>query len=257
MSLVRTDKNIFITTALSFYNILYTEIDIAGRKLTTDDRKGLFGSKNPVKLDIAKMENRSLFSTIETVVREYNSIEHILSDEDTFFSYVLDYAIFLRTMEKTILYTNCKDYHYLYADISENGDIVSLNFHDDNSDISIRFEESKITNILSNQTSMIYDNKDTKLKFIEITIDRLFGKEMTTKIKYVYPEGSPQLNDITDEIMFKNVIHIFKEQMVYLFKEIMDDICRSFYKSLYSKDDSCCYIAYFSEIVENGLYYDE
>ena len=32
---------------------------------------------------------------------------------------------------------------------------------------------------------MIYDNKDTKLKFIEMTIDRLFGKEMTTKMQYI------------------------------------------------------------------------
>ena len=255
MSLItKPDQNMFSTMCLSLYNILYDEIDIKHRKLTTDPHRWLFG-KSPKPVQKEDMDHPiGLYTSISAIIKEYNSASRILSDEDTFFAYVLDYAIFLRTMEKTIQYTNCSEKHTLYADTSENEDCVSLTYHTDDCKITIKFEESKINNILSKQSSIIYDNPDSKLKFVDITIDRFFGKEMTSKIRYVYPEGSPQLKDNSDIIMYHNVLHVFRKEMKSLLFEILNSICESFEEGLSGSIDT--YVdGFWGEIVENGLYY--
>ena len=236
MSIIKnlSEDNIFNDIAFGLYEILYRAKYVYKYKdlCTTVTRK--YKYTKVYETEIAELKSK------------YDILMTRLYQDEHFFTYVLEFIIFLRTMEKSIFYNNGED-SWLYAYTSDDGSVATLRYKEipENYEITVKFEESKINNILSKGSSVIYNNDDAKLKFIEIVIDRKFGKEMMSKIRYIYPDGNPQLEDKSDEIMYLNTILIFRKEIIVLFIHILNTICYSIFTNSAIR---------WEDLIDNGLY---
>ena len=239
MSIIKnlSEDNIFNDIAFGLYEIIY---------------KAKYVYKYENLRTTKKYKYTKIYeSELAELKSKYDILMTRLEQDEHFFTYVLEFIIFLRTMEKSIFYKNDES-RLLYAYTSDDGSVASLRYRDpigvkdkEDYDITVKFEESKINNILSKGSSVIYNNDDAKLRFIEIAIDRKFGKEMVSKIRYIYPDGNPQLEDKSDEIMYLNTIVILRKEMLELLDYILTRIC---YTILGSS------VVQWKDLINNGLY---
>ena len=234
MSIIKnlSEDNIFNDIAFGLYEILY---------------KAKYVYKYENLRSTKKYKYTKIYeSELAELKSKYDILMTRLEQDEHFFTYVLEFIIFLRTMEKSIFYKNDES-RLLYAYTSDDESVALLKYGDTFTDVNItvKFEESKINNILSKGSSVIYNNDDTKLKFIEIVIDRKFGKEMMSKIRYIYPDGSPQLEDKSDEIMYLNTINTVRAEILSSFDTILCTICNS----MFGNSET-----YWKDILNYGLY---
>ena len=66
-----------------------------------------------------------------------------------------------------------------------------------------------------------------------------------SKIRYIYPDGNPQLEDKSDEIMYLNTILIFRKEIIVLFIHILNTICYSIFTNSAIR---------WEDLIDNGLY---
>lgn len=168
-----------------------------------------------------------LYNSVDKRYREF--IEQLQSTNKTDIALLFkDFAVFLVNMEKCFLYNNDST-NIIHSEIDEikqeykliiDCDQYSIVYEFNVSAINMPGSKAKFSNPLAFMDDII-DNDD-KVIFINVFIERSFGKNMINEYKFI--QGSaPILEDISDVILYDNIINISKKIIIDSLIDILDN----------------------------------
>jgi hypothetical protein len=227
-------KNKFEKVNFDFYHILYYYRFI-------DKELYIHKSNRRYKSCINSNTDYSYNISIDDIKKEYNDLIDIRlyrSPISEWLNLVKEFAIYLRTAEKCFMYINDSS-SCLYSEIINNKTILCTKKIDNQYNITISFENTKITDIM--KTITVFDDPEKALvSFINIEVNRYYGKEMSNSFKFLSSD-SPAFNDETDLVLFNNIRDIVNKYIVKTYDNILNDTIYKvgIYNRIHGDSDFC------------------
>ena len=205
--------------------------------------------KSIVKLNIEdKEEKKSLFKfkkDNEEVNNEVNTdllitnfktsieLSHYLNNKysNNIVEFIEDYVQFLLYVEKCYFYENT-DEQPIYCEMTKDSSTLYIVPLEENIKIKVEIEESVIDNISDDKENSLFDflndieEDNTKLKFLNITIIRKYGKEIINEFRIV--NGEIINLGASDAVLFNNTMSIIKQITFNTLVDILDNVVGKF-----------------------------
>lgn len=132
------------------------------------------------------------------------------------------FIYFLRFSEKCFMYTN-SDNKRIYSEIDLDKNKTIFYFKKNDYKVKITFEETKIKKPSEATFPFNFLEEERNIVFINIEINRLFGKQMQNTFKFIYDENI-KFNDSSDKLLLEFVMKDILEEMYKTFEEIVNII---------------------------------